>query len=59
MWLLIPYEKEAAKGKVNFISQNSDGIELEVIISEKGTWRLIIPYSNSKKADLEFSNNTQ
>ncbi len=53
VWLLLPSEKQAAKGKVNIIEQNADGVSLEVINNKKGTWKLFVPYSDSNKVDFE------
>lgn len=55
VWLLIPYEKEAPKGKVDMISKNANEIKLRITDQEKGSWELTIPYSNSKNAKLKFS----
>lgn len=54
VWLLVPSEKDAPKLRAKIISENSEGIELEIVSKEKGTWDLTIPYSNSKKVHLEF-----
>lgn len=56
VWLLIPSENEAPRGQAKILAKNPDGIELEITNMEKGTWNLTIPYSNSKKANLEFTN---
>ncbi|NQU55000.1 MAG: alginate lyase family protein [Bacteroidetes bacterium] len=58
VWLLIPSEKEAPKLKAKIISKNSDGMKLKVTDKQKGTWEITIPYSNSKNAELEFTQNT-
>lgn len=56
VWLLIPSENEAPRGQAKILAKNPDGIELEITNIKKGTWNLTIPYSNSKKANLEFTN---
>lgn len=55
VWLLLPYEKEAPQGKVELISKNINEIKLNISNAQKGTWKLTIPYSDSKKAALEFT----
>lgn len=54
VWLLIPSEKQAPELKTKILSETNKGIKLAVTIHEKGSWKLTIPFSNSKKAKLRF-----
>ena len=49
VWLLIPSEKQAPELKAKVISENKNGIKLKIAINEKESWRLTIPFSDSKK----------
>ncbi len=55
VWLLIPSEKQAPLVKAKLLSEEYREIKLEVTDKDKGTWELIIPYSNSKNAGLKFT----
>ena len=55
VWLLLPSEKSAANGKVEFISENENGVDLRITKKDKGTWNLSIPYSDSNKTKFEFT----
>ncbi|MCD6354007.1 MAG: alginate lyase family protein, partial [Prolixibacteraceae bacterium] len=54
VWLLIPFEKEAPEINGEIISKKSKEIKLRVTEEKKGNWLLTIPWSNSKKAKMEF-----
>jgi len=55
IWLLIPSEKETAGLKAEIISKAPDQLRLMVTNKQTRTWKLTIPYANSQKAELEFS----
>jgi len=59
VWLLVPSEKEAPAMIAKVLSKNSEGIKLNVTNPEEGSWKLNIPYSNSKDAKLEFNCGTK
>lgn len=52
VWLLLPSEKETPPIKANILTQNEDGITLEVKMKGK-TWQLTIPYADSSAANLK------
>ncbi|MEZ4905340.1 MAG: heparinase II/III family protein [Spirosomataceae bacterium] len=53
VWLLLPSEKETPVVKAKLLAQTEEGVELEVKKNGK-TWRLNIPYTNSKAAKLNL-----
>lgn len=55
VWLLVPSENEVPEIYAKIISENETEIKLEVITEERGSWKLTIPYQDSKKAKLEFN----
>jgi len=54
VWLLVPSADDIPEIEAELISNDQDGIKLQVQNSEKGTWELNIPYSNSGKTRLKF-----
>ncbi|MCF6332385.1 MAG: heparinase II/III family protein [Draconibacterium sp.] len=57
VWLLVPSEKEAPEMIAKVLSKNDKEIKLEVENKAKGNWKITIPFSNSKNAQLKFSHN--
>jgi hypothetical protein len=57
VWLLVPSVKEAQKFEATVISKNDTELKLKVTNPEKGSWVLVIPYSNSGNAKLNFAKN--
>lgn len=55
VWLLVPSEKIGPKPIAKIVSENKEGIKLEVTYKNKGIWNLTIPYSNSNKTNFEFT----
>ncbi len=55
VWLLVPTEKRAPKIQAEVISKNDTELKLQVTNPEKGSWVLVIPYSGSSNAKLEFT----
>ena len=55
VWLLVPSEKEAPEFQAEIIHKNSKEIKLKVTNIEKGSWEIVIPYTNSKKVKLKFN----
>jgi hypothetical protein len=51
VWLLLPSEKKMPKIGAEIISENDNGVKIEVR-SKKNVWQLSIPYTNSKDANL-------
>ncbi len=51
VWLLLPSEKKMPKIGTEIISENYNGVKIEVK-SKKNVWQLNIPYTNSKDANL-------
>jgi hypothetical protein len=51
VWLLLPSEKKMTKIRAEIISEDDNGVKIEVK-SKKNLWQLTIPYVNSKDADL-------
>ena len=51
VWLLLPSEKKMPKIGAEIISENDNGVKIEVK-SKKKVWQLNIPYTNSKDANL-------
>ena len=58
VWLLVPFNKEASKLKIETVSKDLDIVKMKVLDEGKGKWNITIPYSNSEKAKLEFTKNT-
>ena len=54
VWLLIPSESDAPELDCKVVSRNNDGVELE-ITSNKGTWNLMVPYSDSAQTKFKYS----
>jgi len=55
VWLLIPSEKQAPLVEGEIISGNSREVKLKITNKDKGTWELIVPFSNSTNVELEFA----
>ncbi|NQU54008.1 MAG: alginate lyase family protein [Bacteroidetes bacterium] len=55
VWLLVPSGNEVPEIHAKIILEKETEIKLEVITKERGSWKLTIPYQNSKKAKLEFN----
>lgn len=51
VWLLLPSEKKMPKMGAEILSENDDGVVVEVK-SKKNIWQLTIPYINSKDANM-------
>ncbi|MEE9118576.1 MAG: heparinase II/III family protein, partial [Calditrichia bacterium] len=51
VWLLLPSEKKMPKIEAEIISENDNGVKIEVK-SKKNVWQLNIPFTNSKDANL-------
>jgi hypothetical protein len=51
VWLLVPSENESPVIKTKVISENENGVEVEVKRNDKN-WRLYIPYADSGEAHL-------
>jgi len=56
VWLLVPSAKEAPKVESKVLSKTKRGIKLAVSIQGRGSWKLMIPYTNSNNAKLKFRN---
>lgn len=54
VWLLVPSETEMPQMKAKVLSESIDEIIVEVTQKEKGSWKIIIPFYNSKNANLQF-----
>lgn len=54
VWLLIPSEKQAPMVETKLVSTSKKGVKLKVNIPNKGSWKLVIPYSDSRKAKLRY-----
>ena len=54
VWLLMPSEGKADKIEASITSEDDNGVDLEIKNRNKGTWKLVIPYSNSNDAQLNF-----
>lgn len=52
VWLLLPSEKEAPSVKAKILTQNEEGIQLEVKTKRK-TWQLTVPYADSRGANFK------
>jgi hypothetical protein len=52
VWLLLPSEKETPTVKATILTQNEEGVKLEVKMKEK-TWQLTIPYTDSRAASFK------
>lgn len=59
VWLIMPFEKEAPKVKAKILSQDEQGVKLQVKKTGSASWQLTIPYANSKMAGLDFSTNSK
>lgn len=55
VWLLVPSENAAPELSCKVISKDKNGVELQITEKDKGSWKLMIPHSDSKKAKLEFT----
>ena len=51
VWLLLPSEKEMPNIGAEIISEDDEGVKIEVK-SKKKVWQLAIPYINSEDANL-------
>lgn len=51
VWLLVPSEGKTPSIKARMISENEDGVQLEVT-SEGRTWMLKVPYGDSGKVEV-------
>ena len=51
VWLLLPSEKEMPKIGAEILSENDEGVKIEVK-SKRNVWHLDIPYINSEDANL-------
>ncbi len=51
VWLLLPSEKKMPKIGAEIISENDNGVKIEVQ-SKKNVWQLNIPFTDSKDANL-------
>jgi len=51
VWLLLPSEKKMPKTGAEILSEDDNGVKIEVK-SQKKVWQLNIPYTNSKDANL-------
>ena len=51
VWLLLPSEKEMPKIGAEIISEDDEGVKIEVK-SKKNVWQLAVPYINSEDANL-------
>lgn len=52
IWLLVPWKTEAVPTQAKIVSQNDEGVTLHVE-QEGRNWELEIPYSDSRKVELQ------
>ena len=57
VWILYPSENKQPVVQAKIISDDKDGINLQVSVSGEGKWELNIPLSDSRKAFCNFSKN--
>ncbi|VAW25170.1 hypothetical protein MNBD_BACTEROID01-728, partial [hydrothermal vent metagenome] len=57
VWVLFPSEKAAPNIQTKILSHDSNGVKVQVTNPEKGEWKMLIPFSNSTIAELEFISN--
>jgi hypothetical protein len=59
VWILYPSKNNSPMVQAKIISENKDGITLQVVNSNEGKWTLKIPFSNSNNVSYQFIKSKQ
>jgi len=52
VWLLLPSEEKTPAVRSRIISENGDGVKVEVVVGGK-VWKVVVPFGDAKGAGLE------